>query len=66
VARTGAKTPGKQSKKELSGRIIATDIDPDAIVAAKKNAATAGVEHLVEFAVCDFAGNAGARKAAAW
>ena len=44
----------KRSKKELSGRIIATDIDPDAIEAAKKNAATAGVEHRVEFAVCDF------------
>ena len=45
----------KQSKKELSGRIIATDIDPAAIEAAKKNAATAGVEHLIEFRACDFA-----------
>jgi putative N6-adenine-specific DNA methylase len=45
----------KSSKKELSCRIIATDIDPQAVEAAKKNAATAGVEHLIEFHVCDFA-----------
>jgi putative N6-adenine-specific DNA methylase len=45
----------KRSKKELSGRIIATDIDPAAVEAAKKNAATAGVDHLIEFSVCDFA-----------
>ncbi len=35
--------------------IIATDIDERAIVAAKQNAKTAGVDHLIEFAVCDFA-----------
>ncbi len=45
----------KRSKKELSGKIIATDIDPAAIEAAKKNAVTAGVEHLIEFGVCDYA-----------
>jgi 23S rRNA G2445 N2-methylase RlmL len=45
----------KRSKKDLSGRIIATDIDPAAVEAAKKNAETAGVEHLIEFAVRDFA-----------
>ncbi|NTW59792.1 MAG: class I SAM-dependent RNA methyltransferase [Nitrospirae bacterium] len=44
----------KRSKKEFIGRIIATDIDPAAIEGAKKNAATAGVEHLIEFAACDF------------
>jgi putative N6-adenine-specific DNA methylase len=48
----------KRSKKELSGRIIATDIDPAAVEAAKKNAATAGVEHLIEFQACDFADTA--------
>jgi len=48
----------KRSKRELSGRIIATDIDPAAVEAAKKNAATAGVEHLIEFSVCDFADTA--------
>ena len=44
----------KRSKKDLPGRIIATDIDPSAIEAAKKNAVTAGVEHLIAFGVCDY------------
>jgi len=44
----------KLAKKDLPGRIIATDIDPAAIEAAKKNAETAGVEHLIEFGVCDY------------
>jgi putative N6-adenine-specific DNA methylase len=44
----------KRSKKEFPGRIIATDIDPAAVEAGKKNAATAGVEQLIEFGVCDF------------
>ena len=35
--------------------IIATDHDEKAIEAARKNAMTAGVEHLIEFHVCDFA-----------
>ncbi|MHC4444808.1 MAG: THUMP domain-containing class I SAM-dependent RNA methyltransferase [Planctomycetota bacterium] len=35
--------------------IIASDIDPQAIEAARQNARTAGVEHLIEFDVCDFA-----------
>ena len=35
--------------------IIATDIDEKAVEAAQKNAMTAGVDHLIEFAVCDFA-----------
>lgn len=43
------------SKKSLAGRIIATDISPEAVEAAKKNAAFAGVEHLIEFSVCNFA-----------
>ncbi len=45
----------KEAKKSFPGRIIATDIDPDAVETAKKNAATAGVEHLIEFSACDFA-----------
>ncbi|MDH4162176.1 MAG: class I SAM-dependent RNA methyltransferase [Nitrospirota bacterium] len=45
----------KAAKKELGARIIATDIDPAAVDAAKKNALTAGVDHLIEFKVCDFA-----------
>ncbi|MBC8482072.1 MAG: hypothetical protein H8D47_05345 [Planctomycetes bacterium] len=42
-------------KGRLKKRIIATDIDEEAIAAAKQNAKTAGVEHLIEFKVCDFA-----------
>jgi putative N6-adenine-specific DNA methylase len=42
-------------KEGLRKRIIATDIDEQAIEAARQNARTAGVEHLIEFNVCDFA-----------
>jgi putative N6-adenine-specific DNA methylase len=35
--------------------IIASDHDPRAIDAARRNARTAGVEHLIEFHTCDFA-----------
>ncbi|MEW6117788.1 MAG: THUMP domain-containing protein [Nitrospirota bacterium] len=45
----------KESKKALKHRIIATDIRREAVEAARKNAAIAGVEHLIEFAVCDYA-----------
>lgn len=41
-------------KGELNFRIIATDKDPDAIEAAKKNAVAAGVDRYIEFDVCDF------------
>lgn len=34
--------------------IIATDHDPQAIFAAKKNAQAAGVDHLIRFIECDF------------
>jgi putative N6-adenine-specific DNA methylase len=44
----------KEAKKTINGRIIATDIRSEAIEAAKKNAATAGLEHLIEFDVCDY------------
>ena len=49
--------PGKRRGQPPSSapRIIATDIDPKAVEAARKNAATAGVDHLIEFKVCDFA-----------
>ena len=43
-----------RSKKEPPFRIIATDIDKKAVEAAKKNAQTAGVDHMIEFHVCDF------------
>ena len=39
----------------LRKRVIATDIDEQAIEAARQNARTAGVEHLIEFDACDFA-----------
>jgi putative N6-adenine-specific DNA methylase len=38
-----------------SGRIIATDISPAAIDAARRNAEAAGVADCIEFSVCDFA-----------
>jgi 23S rRNA G2445 N2-methylase RlmL len=44
----------EEAKKTLGCRIIATDIRREAVEAAKKNAAIAGVEHLIEFAVCDY------------
>ncbi|MHC4245104.1 MAG: THUMP domain-containing class I SAM-dependent RNA methyltransferase [Planctomycetota bacterium] len=42
-------------KGTMQKRIIATDINEQAIFAARQNARTAGVEHLIEFNVCDFA-----------
>jgi len=44
-----------KAKKQLDFKIIATDISEDAVDIAQKNAKTAGVEHLIEFSVCDFA-----------
>jgi len=44
----------KEAKKSLECRIIATDIRREAVEAARKNAATAGVEHLIEFSSCDY------------
>jgi putative N6-adenine-specific DNA methylase len=43
-----------KAKKETGFKIIATDISEDAVDIAQKNAKTAGVEHLIEFSVCDF------------
>jgi putative N6-adenine-specific DNA methylase len=44
-----------KAKKAIDFKIIATDISDDAVDIARKNANTAGVEHLIEFSVCDFA-----------
>src|ERR1700754_3529429 len=44
-----------KAKKETDFKIIATDISADAVDIAQKNAKTAGVEHLIDFSVCDFA-----------
>jgi 23S rRNA G2445 N2-methylase RlmL len=39
----------------MNSRVIATDISPIAVEAAKKNAKTAGVDHFIEFKVCEYA-----------
>jgi len=44
----------KTGKQQLAAKIIASDISPQAVDIAKKNAQTAGVDHLIEFHVCDF------------
>ncbi|MDD5194432.1 MAG: class I SAM-dependent RNA methyltransferase [Candidatus Omnitrophica bacterium] len=44
----------KISKKVLKAPILATDIDKQAIEAARSNAMTAGVDRFIEFKVCDF------------
>ncbi|QJD95570.1 class I SAM-dependent RNA methyltransferase [Mucilaginibacter robiniae] len=44
-----------KAKRETQAKIIATDLSPDAVEIARRNAKTAGVEHLIEFDVCDFA-----------
>ncbi len=43
------------TQKETAARIIATDIDPRAVAAARQNARTAGVEKLIAITVCPFA-----------
>jgi 23S rRNA G2445 N2-methylase RlmL len=40
--------------KKLPAKIIATDIDKAAVTAARNNAQTAGVDHLIEFEVCPY------------
>ena len=39
---------------EVDLKIIASDIDPEAIEAARRNAEIAKVDHLIDFEVCDF------------
>jgi 23S rRNA G2445 N2-methylase RlmL len=43
-----------ETRKTTACRIIATDIRREAVEAAKKNAAFAGVENIIEFAVCNY------------
>jgi 23S rRNA G2445 N2-methylase RlmL len=43
-----------KAEKETAARIIATDIDPRAVAAARQNALTAGVQERIEFSVCPF------------
>jgi putative N6-adenine-specific DNA methylase len=42
------------ARKILQAKIIATDIDKAAVTAARQNAQTAGVDHLIEFNVCPY------------
>ncbi len=42
------------ARKKLPVKIIATDIDREAVVAARLNAQTAGVDHLIEFNTCSY------------
>jgi 23S rRNA G2445 N2-methylase RlmL len=44
----------KAALRKAAGRLIATDFRPEAVEAARQNARTAGVEHLIEFQACDF------------
>jgi 23S rRNA G2445 N2-methylase RlmL len=41
--------------QKCEGKIIATDISPEAVAASINNAKTAGVERLIEFTTCDLA-----------
>jgi putative N6-adenine-specific DNA methylase len=52
---TARKEARKRRKKTAPAPIVATDVDAGAVEAARKNAKTAGVDHLITFAVCDFA-----------
>ena len=42
------------AKKKLPVKIIATDMDREAVLAARNNAQTAGVDHLIEFNTCPY------------
>ncbi|MCE5193851.1 MAG: class I SAM-dependent RNA methyltransferase [Nitrospiraceae bacterium] len=44
----------KESRKSIGFKIIASDNRIEAIEAAKKNASAAGVDHLIEFVLCDY------------
>ncbi|MEQ9441840.1 MAG: class I SAM-dependent RNA methyltransferase [Cyclobacteriaceae bacterium] len=45
----------QQPRSEALKNIVATDSSADAVASAKKNARAAGVDHLIQFQVCDFA-----------
>ncbi|MFH0907794.1 MAG: class I SAM-dependent RNA methyltransferase [bacterium] len=44
----------QETRKAPAGKIIASDINPKAIEAARNNATNAGVDQAIEFSVCDF------------
>jgi putative N6-adenine-specific DNA methylase len=48
------KEASAQENRHANCRIIASDIDPVAVNAARKNARSAGVDHCIDFYTCDF------------
>ncbi len=44
----------KKALHTIKNKIIATDFSNEAIVNAKRNAQTAGVDHMIEFELCNF------------
>jgi len=42
------------TRKSIDSKIVATDISRSAVEAARQNAATAGVDHWIDFSVCNF------------
>ena len=47
--------PKRKSAPGAAGKILATDINPEAVAAARKNAAAAAVGSWIEFKDCDYA-----------
>jgi putative N6-adenine-specific DNA methylase len=45
-----------EEKRDLPFRVIASDINPEAVQASRQNAKTAGVDHLITFRRCSFEG----------
>ena len=43
-----------RGRKSWEGKLVATDVNPEAIRASRQNAAAAGVETLIDFSVGDF------------
>jgi 23S rRNA G2445 N2-methylase RlmL len=43
-----------EARKSTRGKVIATDISSSALQAARQNAATAGVDHVISFHGCNF------------
>jgi len=43
-----------RAKKSIKGKILATDISEEAVLAAKQNAATAGVDRSIQFDRCHY------------
>lgn len=46
---------GGKGARPLGGQVVATDLSGEAVAAARKNAAAAGVGDRIEFGACDFA-----------